>query len=133
MKRLPDDNSIAFIDAEIDPVSKEILDIGCIRENQEKFHNRSITSFVHFLNGTRFICGHNILNHDLKYLSKKISNSEKLWEHVIDTLYLSPLLFPSKPYHKLLKDDKLYSEELNNPLNDSIKAKELFNDEVFAF
>ena len=52
---------------------------------------------------------------------------------VIDTLYLSPLLFPTKPYHKLLKDDKLQTDELNNPLNDSIKAKDLFHDEVAAF
>ncbi len=51
----------------------------------------------------------------------------------IDTLYLSPLLFPRKPYHALLKDDKLQTEELNNPLNDSIKAMQLFYDEVNAF
>lgn len=54
-------------------------------------------------------------------------------ENVIDTLYLSPLLFPRKPYHALLKDDKLQTNELNNPLNDSIKARDLFNDEVSAF
>ena len=54
-------------------------------------------------------------------------------ENVIDTLYLSPLLFPRKPYHALLKDDKLQTDELNNPLNDSIKARDLFNDEVSAF
>lgn len=43
--------------------------------------------------------------------------------NVIDTLYLSPLLFPHRPYHKLLKDDKLQTEEINNPLNDAKKAK----------
>jgi ATP-dependent DNA helicase RecQ len=32
-----------------------------------------------------------------------------------------------------VKDDKLCPEQLNNPLNDSIKAKELFLDEVYAF
>lgn len=51
----------------------------------------------------------------------------------IDTLYLSPLLFPKRPYHSLVKDDKLQIEELNNPVNDSLKAKELFEDEVNAF
>ena len=51
----------------------------------------------------------------------------------IDTLYLSPLLFPHRPYHALLKDDKLQTDELNNPLNDSIKAMQLFYDEVNAF
>jgi ATP-dependent DNA helicase RecQ len=42
-------------------------------------------------------------------------------------------LFPTKPYHALLKDDKLQTEDANNPLNDSIKAKDLFFDEVAAF
>ena len=54
-------------------------------------------------------------------------------DKVIDTLLLSPLLFPKNPYHKLLKDDKLQTEELNNPLNDSQKARNLFFDEVNAF
>lgn len=52
---------------------------------------------------------------------------------VIDTLFLSPLLFPAKPYHSLLKDDKIQTEEMNNPLNDAIKARDLFYDEVEAF
>ena len=51
----------------------------------------------------------------------------------IDTLYLSPLLFPKRPYHALLKDDKLQVDELNNPLNDAQKAEKLFYDEVNAF
>ena len=52
---------------------------------------------------------------------------------MIDTLTLSPLLFPNRPYHKLLKDDKLQTDELNNPLNDAKKAKLLFYDEINAF
>ncbi|EHL05507.1 hypothetical protein HMPREF0322_03857 [Desulfitobacterium hafniense DP7] len=42
-------------------------------------------------------------------------------------------MFPNRPYHALLKDDKLQTEEANNPLNDSIKARDLFFDEVTAF
>ncbi len=37
------------------------------------------------------------------------------------------------PYHALVKDDKLQTEDLNNPLNDSIKAKDLFHEEVSTF
>ncbi|HWQ42223.1 MAG TPA: hypothetical protein VN456_09340 [Desulfosporosinus sp.] len=44
--------------------------------------------------------------------------------NIIDTLFLSP----AKPYHKLLKDDKLQTEDTNNPLNDSLKVKDLFFD-----
>ena len=97
------------------------------------FHSSSTSEFISFINGTRFICGHNILNHDLKYLQKALSDSGITQFKVIDTLFLSPLLFPMRPYHHLLKDDKLQSEELNNPLNDSIKARDLFNDEGSAF
>ncbi len=126
-------NSIAFIDTEIDPKSKKILDIGCMMSDGRTFHSASVSEFTKFIQGTSFICGHNILNHDLKYLSSAIQNAGLTAVGIIDTLYLSPLLFPTKPYHALLKDDKLQSDELNNPLNDSIKAKDLFHAEVAEF
>ncbi|HKO76443.1 MAG TPA: RecQ family ATP-dependent DNA helicase, partial [Flavobacterium sp.] len=53
--------------------------------------------------------------------------------NVIDTLFLSPLLFPTKPYHPLDKDYKLQFEDSNSPLNDSIITKDLFFDEVSVF
>jgi ATP-dependent DNA helicase RecQ len=126
-------NSIAFIDTEVSLKTHEILDIGAIKEKGNSFHSNSISDFISFINGTGFICGHNILRHDLIYLRKKIKGLGIDQLKVIDTLYPSPLLFPRRPYHHLLKDDKLQSEELNNPLNDSIKARDLFNDEVAAF
>ena len=126
-------NSIAFIDTEIEPKSQKILDIGSIKNNGASFHKNSVTEFIQFLNGTQFICGHNIFNHDIKYIGNAINEAGINPANIIDTLFLSPLLFPTKPYHKLLKDDKLQSEERNSPLNDSIKAKELFDDEITAF
>jgi ATP-dependent DNA helicase RecQ len=126
-------NPLVFIDTEIDPGSLRILDIGCVKENGENFHSSSVYDFIQFMKGARFICGHNFLNHDLKYIHQAIEDAGIDDPLVIDTLYLSPLLFPAKPYHKLLKDDKLQVEELNNPLNDAQKAKDLFFDEVSAF
>ncbi len=126
-------NSIAFIDTEIEPKSRKILDIGGVKDNGNSFHSNSIIDFIAFLSGTEFICGHNILNHDLKYIQKAVDGAGINPSKVIDTLFLSPLLFPTKPYHSLLKDDKLQTEDSNNPLNDSIKAKDLFFDEVAAF
>ncbi len=73
--------------------------------------------------------GHNIINHDSKYIKKALP-----WRYIfIDTLFLSPLVFPQKPYHKLLKDDKIIVDQLNNPLNDSRKCKILFDEEVAAY
>ena len=68
--------------------------------------------------------GHNIINHDLKYTALRGKPT------IVDTLFLSPLLFPKRPYHKLVKDDKLQVDELNNPANDSMKARDLLNDEI---
>ncbi|MCB9257081.1 MAG: RecQ family ATP-dependent DNA helicase [Chitinophagales bacterium] len=126
-------NSIAFIDTEIEPKSGKVLDIGSVKDNGASFHKTSVADFIQFINGTRFICGHNIFNHDIKYIGKALNDAGINSTNIIDTLFLSPLLFPTKPYHKLLKDDKLQSDEMNNPLNDSIKAKDLFYDEVTAF
>lgn len=125
--------SIAFIDTEIEPKSRKILDIGSVKGDGSLFHKSSVADFIQFLNGTQFICGHNIFNHDIKYIGKAIYDAGISSSNIIDTLFLSPLLFPAKPYHALIKDDKLQSDDINNPLNDSIKAKDLFYDEVAAF
>ena len=113
--------------------SGKVLDIGGITGNGSPFHSNSVADFKKFLYGVQYVCGHNIFNHDLKYIQDIITSEESKNLKFIDTLFLSPLLFPAKPYHALLKDDKLQTEELNNPLNDSIKAKDLFFDEVTAF
>ncbi|HRN73668.1 MAG TPA: RecQ family ATP-dependent DNA helicase [Ginsengibacter sp.] len=126
-------NTIAFIDTEVEPTSGRVLDIGSVRENGSSFHKNSISAFVQFLNGTQFVCGHNIFNHDIKYIGKALDDAGIKPTNIIDTLFLSPLFFPTKPYHALLKDDKLQSDDSNNPLNDSIKARDLLNDEIATF
>jgi ATP-dependent DNA helicase RecQ len=55
-------NSIVFIDIEVSLKRQEILDIGGIKENGNSFHSNSISEFISFINGTRFICGHNIVS-----------------------------------------------------------------------
>jgi len=126
-------DSIAFIDTEIGLNNHKILDLGGIKNDGASFHSGSVSEFISFINGTEFVCGHNIFNHDLKYLQEELIKAGRANLKIIDTLFLSPLLFPSRPYHHLLKDDKLQIEELNNPLNDSIKARDLFYDEISAF
>ena len=127
---------IVFVDTEVSAESGKVCDFGAVNAENEKLHTRSEQEFADFIrkdipSGDSFICGHNILAHDLKYIDEPVDRSGI--KFVIDTLYLSPLLFPNRPYHALLKDDKLCAEELNNPLNDSIKAMQLFYDEVNAF
>ena len=115
--------SITFVDTEIDPKNKRILDIGAIIGNGAEFHSNSVTDFIEFIRASKYICGHNIYNHDIKYIENAVIDAGISYEYVIDTLFLSPLLFPAKPYHSLLKDDKLQTDEINNPLNDAMKAR----------
>ncbi|MGN0604749.1 MAG: RecQ family ATP-dependent DNA helicase [Oscillospiraceae bacterium] len=122
---------IVFIDTEVSTNTNKVSDFGAVNADNSQLHTSSESEFAEFIKGCDYICGHNILAHDLNYINAAVDKSGI--RYAVDTLYLSPLLFPSRPYHALLKDDKLQTDELNNPLNDSIKAKELFYDEVNAF
>ncbi|MGI6358378.1 MAG: RecQ family ATP-dependent DNA helicase [Bacillota bacterium] len=124
------EKSIAFIDTEVG-IDNKINDFGAVRSDGATFHCASVRDFCAFVSEAEFLCGHNIVNHDMEFLKPHIVGG--ITEKCIDTLYLSPLLFPKRPYHALLKDDKLQSDELNNPLNDALKAETLFYDEVNAF
>ena len=114
--------AIVFIDSEIGVSDKKIADLGAVKENNIQFHSPSIRDFSAFIADAAFLCGHNIIHHDLYYLRPLLA--QPLSAKPIDTLYLSPLLFPERPYHALLKDDKLQTDELNNPLNDAEKARD---------
>ncbi len=118
---------IAFFDTEVNPHSKKVADYGAVREDGASLHTSSLTEFQAFVSKCDTICGHNIINHDLRYTT--LSGTPT----IIDTLFLSPLLFPKRPYHHLVKDDKLQVDDFNNPVNDSIKARDLFYDELTAW
>lgn len=119
--------NIAFVDTEVGLKDHKIHDIGALRYDGATFHQASQTALNKFLQEGKvdYICGHNLIHHDARYL--------QLNGILIDTLYLSPLLFPKRPYHHLVKDDKLMSEQMNNPVNDCEKAKELLMAEIAAW
>ena len=124
---------ITFIDTEVDPTSKKILDIGCVNDDRKMFHSPSLSDLGDFLQTSEYLCGHNIMDHDKKYLDKWIGADFSNRFKFIDTLFLSPLLYPEQPYHKLVKDDKLDPENLNNPYIDATKARDLLYDEINKF
>lgn len=123
--------SIAFVDLEIDSKNK-IADIGAVC-GQHHFHQNRPHELINFIKSAKFICGHNFLAHDFHYLQGDLTAIGKNKMHVIDTLLLSPLLFPARPYHALDKDYKTQLEESNNPLNDCLITQALLDDQIRAF
>lgn len=121
-----DASRYAFVDVEVGLKDKRIHDIGILRWDGAKYHSADKRAAISFLEDVDFVCGHNVIHHDMKYL---LGDETQRWT-LVDTLYMSPLLFPERPYHHLLKDDKLMSEQMNNPVNDCEKACDLLMDEI---
>ena len=124
-----DASHYAVIDCEVGMKDNRVHDIGILRWDGATFHSSNHQAMRQFLDGVDFVCGHNIIHHDAKYL---FGEGNHKWA-LVDTLYISPLLFPERPYHRLLKDDKLVSEQMNNPVNDCEKARDLLMEEATAW
>lgn len=121
---------IVFFDAEITEKGN-IADLGAVKTDGAQLHTPDVKAFSAFVGEAEYVCGHNIVHFDLKY-TKELFDTDRM-PVFIDTLYLSPLLFPEKRYHNLVKDYRSDSEDLNNPLSDSLNAKDLFMEELEAF
>lgn len=121
-----DASHFAFIDTEVGVKDHRLHDIGAIRWDGAIFHKNDKDALIDFLKGIDYICGHNVIHHDINYLFGK----KKFRWLSVDTLYISPLLFPERPYHRLLKDDKLQTDQINNPVNDCEKSRDLLMDEI---
>jgi len=120
--------NFSFIDSEIGG-KKTIRDLGAVRNDGAELHTDDVSKFKNFIRKSDYIVGHNILRHDIQYIKDYLPRKCE----IIDTLFVSPLLFPEKPYHKLVKDDKLSYDDPNNPDNDSKKCRDLYFDETSKF
>ncbi|UZA54268.1 RecQ family ATP-dependent DNA helicase [Moraxella bovis] len=123
---------IAYLDLEIDTHTKKIMDIGAVFADKN-LHTAKISEIINQIKDADFICGHNFLNHDYTYIQSDLQSINKNPTDIIDTLYLSALLFPKRPYHALNKDYKTDFENSNNPLNDCMIIRELLEQEIIAF
>lgn len=118
---------IAFFDLEIAQPKTRISSIGALYQDQS-WHGRAVHDFERFTQNAAILCGHNIFDFDLPHLQKAGVSPAFLQKEFIDTLHLSPLFFPNKPYHRLVKDYRLVSDYLNDPVADSRLAKEVLVD-----
>ncbi len=125
-----DAGNYAFVDAEVGTNDHKVHDIGALRHDGTSLHTASKKELEAFLQDVDYVCGHNIVHHDARYLFEGESETDMQRWMLVDTLYMSPLLFSERPYHKLVKDDKLITDEINNPVNDCKKARSLLFDEI---
>jgi len=121
-------NQIAFLDIEVGTTSNKIDRLGYLSE-QSNVDETSVSKIkeICLLENIHFICGHNFVDHDKHFLEKTNFNQVFQQTKIIDTLYLSMLLFPNKSTHKLNKPykDNLINIE-NYPLIDAEQTKILF-------
>lgn len=129
---MPSISNILFFDLEVHKTTKNILEIGAILQ-EDQFRKSAPEAFFQFGKSAEIVCGHNIVDHDLPILEKHLPGHAIISKPVIDTLFLSALLYPKKPYHRLIKNYQLNGNELNNPLADAKLTRDLFSDLLQAY
>ena len=82
----------AIVDVEVGLKNHKIHDIGALLHDGATFHKTSKDELFSFLSGTDYICGHNIIHHDAKYL---FTDKTCRWI-LVDTLYIS-FIVPGTP------------------------------------
>ena len=75
-----------------------------------------------------FVVGHNIVDHDLPIIRRHSPDARLLSLPAVDTLFLSPLASPQRPYHHLVKEYKDVRAEQGDPLADSKLCQDLLVD-----
>ncbi|AXG71755.1 ATP-dependent DNA helicase RecQ [Kordia sp. SMS9] len=123
---------LLYIDIETTQQGK-IKDVGALLGDR-KLHTKAVEALKPWIIEAEYICGHNIIAHDIPLLKKVLGDEIFKHKKLVDTLLWSPILFNENPYHKLVKGYKILNEnDYNNPLSDCILTKELLSDEQNAF
>lgn len=135
-KNILDDSLL--LDLETSPNGK-VLKVGAFFGAEERFlkgrfSKSDVNRVLDELGcGAKYVLGHNILDHDLPILRKQFPELHLHTLPVIDTLFLSPIAFPENPYHHLVKDYRLQSTALNDPVSDAKNSGQLFQDQCAVF
>jgi ATP-dependent DNA helicase RecQ len=124
--------TVLYLDLEADPKTNKVNELAVVYGVKE-FKGHGVAIVSPWLQEAEFICGHNIIAHDIPLLEIGFglifSN-----KNFIDTLLWSPLLFPARPYHSLSKEYKGFSHrDENNPVLDAKISAEYLHDFVIRF
>lgn len=88
-------HNILFLDIEVNPKTNKI-DYGATFQGQE-LHERNGVKLAQWISEAKYICGHNIIKHDIPILKDKFGDALFEGKKVLDTLLWSPILFVKRP------------------------------------
>ena len=88
-----DADSYAFVDVEVGVKNRKVQDIGALRHDGATFHRNSKADLLNFLSDIDFLCGHNIVHHDAKFL---FGDKRQRWA-LVDTCICRPCCSPNDP------------------------------------
>lgn len=114
------DPSLLFLDLELTRGDR-LVKIGAVRGSDtlnSAPDSAAWTRLAEMARGATALVGHNLIAHDLDWLRRHRGDHPVVQPPAVDTLWLSPLAFPERPYHRLLKEDKLLRDYLPDPLAD---------------
>jgi ATP-dependent DNA helicase RecQ len=117
---------IFYIDLEVTVNSSRIDTIGALYKD-ETYKGESISAVreLYLKYRPEYICGHNFINHDKRYLVKTSFNPIFDTAKIIDTFFVSMLLYPDKLSHKLSKPYKTEAHIQNDPFGDCVATQNL--------
>lgn len=132
---LPHDT--VFIDIEMNRAGR-ITELGAVRGDTE-LHLRApltsadLTALDRLARGAPAVAGHNVLAHDLPALQAAHPELALLKLGAIDTLVLSPLAWPDRPTHRLIKPYKTVLATENHPVADCLGSRTVLADALARF
>jgi ATP-dependent DNA helicase RecQ len=92
----------------------------------EKAHRE----LVSWLRPDDVLVGHNLHRFDRRAIEERDPDSPLLRLPTLDTLELSVLAFPRRPYHRLVKNDKLIRDARPSPVSDVRASQRVLEDAV---
>ncbi len=78
--------TLAFIDLEVNPETRKVLDFGAANAGGETLHTTQNIDFENFIADCNYICGHNVCHHDANYFNRPKES------HLIDTIKANDFL-----------------------------------------
>ncbi len=93
---------------------------------------RAHAELLDWMGDSRVLVGHNLHRFDAAEIAKRAPDSPLLSLPAVDTLELSVLAFPRRPYHRLTKDDDLVRDAKPRPLSDVRACATVLSDALEA-